>query len=83
MDSLRAQDNFYPDSRHCFTDEGGQNSVQGTYTPCCWTFVSLVSVGEGKDVIFYGDEQNFVHIYRDNILHLESKERLGNVSVLR
>ena len=32
---------------------------------------------------FYGDEQNFVHIYRDNILHLESKERLGNVNVLR
>jgi len=30
----------------------GQNSVQGTFTPCCWALVSLVSVGEGKEVIF-------------------------------
>jgi len=31
----------------------------------------------------YGDERNYIHVYRDTILHLESTESLGNVSVLR
>jgi len=47
---LRAQDNFYPYS-HCFF-QWRQNSVQGTYTSCCWAIVSLVNYGEGKGVIF-------------------------------
>jgi hypothetical protein len=66
---LRAQDNFGPYSQHWCTDESRLHYKECTHEVVEHSRVWWTSAKE-TPLFSYGDVQNYIHIYRDAILHL-------------